>query len=983
MPPGRATSISQVFPGGGEMGDLARSVDWSGTAVGAVEGWPQSLRTALSIIFDARFPMLLCWGPEFVQFYNDPFRPILGTRKHPALGRSTRETFAEAWHIIGPLFEQVMDGSAVGFEDMLVPLDRHGFLEECYFSYSYSPIRDETGGVAGILVTCTETTARLLAERRLRTLGELASRAAGVHDEESAWAGAMGVLRAAAADLPFAALYALDPDGRTARLAGSSPSPLAPSTIAADDPSPVWPLLRPRAALPRLIDVDRGIGAPAESPWPEPIREAMILPITRPGLPHPYGLLVAGLSPRLALDDKYREFLSLAADQIAMAVANARAYEEERRRTEALLQLDREKTAFFSNVSHEFRTPLTLLLGPVEHALERTPVRMDAGDVALVHRNALRLLRLVNTLLDFARIEAGRAEAHFDPIELGTFTREIASTFGSLMDGAGLAFEIDCPPCGSTASVDADMWEKIVLNLLSNAFKFTRQGTIAVRLREHSGGFELTVEDSGCGIPPAELPRIFDRFHRVPGAPSRTFEGSGIGLALVREMVRMHGGDISVESEEGQGTRFRVRIPATGTGRPAAAPRGLEPRGVTARPFLEEARHWSDLPETPAPATPADPHTRILVVDDNADMRQYLRRLLATHWCVDEAVNGREALARVAVSPPDIILSDVMMPDMDGFELLRRLRANDATRVLPVMLLSARAGEDASVEGLVAGADDYVVKPFSARELVARVRTRLEVSRLRRETAAQNRRLEALVAAAEEASQAKDRFLAMLGHELRNPLAPILTALQLMKRRGDTGVERERAIIERQVHHVRRLVDDLLDVSRITQGHIELRRERVELSSVVAKAMEMTTPLIARKQHVVVTDVEPAGLAIDGDPTRLQQVVMNLVNNAAKYTDPGGRIAVTARRAGAEVLLKVVDSGIGIEPPMLTRIFELFVQEHEAVERGEGGLGLGLSIVRNLVELHGGRVSVASPGRNQGTEFIVYLPAAPEEIASA
>jgi signal transduction histidine kinase len=1109
------SDVLEVLAGGGEMGLLARAFDWGRTPVGPVVRWPQSLRTAVSILLESKFPMLLCWGQDFVQFYNDPFRPILGQSKHPALGRSTRETFAEAWHIIGPLFEQVMQGEAVGFEDMLVPLDRYGFLEECYFVYSYSPIRDETGGVGGILVTCTETSGRVLAERRLRALGELASQAARAQEEATAWSSAGQVLAADAADVPFSCLYALDADSRTARLVAQSHAPFAPDLVVAGDPDGAWPLFEPGSwSEPRVVsDLGQRVGSHVGPVWPEAIEAAMILPVTRPGLVQPYGFLVAGISPRLALTDKYRDFLVLVADQMATALANARAYEEERRRTAALRELDRQKTAFFSNVSHEFRTPLTLLLGPVEDALARGSSVLERADVELVHRNAIRLLRLVNTLLDFSRIEAGRVDASFEETDLARLTRETASAFQSLMDQAGLVFEVDCPPLSSLVHVDRAMWEKIVLNLLSNAFKFTLAGSVRLRLRERSREVAFSVQDTGAGIPADHLPHVFDRFHRVEGTPSRTFEGSGIGLALVRELARMHGGDVTVESVEGQGSTFTVTISSDLS--PSSRSEQVPASGLaaSAMPFLEEARRWigaaSPWIDHDAVSS-ADPRAtgpeRILVVDDNADMREYLHRLLASAWTVEVAVNGREALEQIARLPPDLIITDVMMPELDGLELLRRIRRDPAARGIPVIMLSARAGEESRLEGLAAGADDYVTKPFSARELVARVRTQIEVSRLRRETALQNERLRTLIAvapaaiavvggpdhvfevandrfcrlvgrqdllgrpgrevlpdlagqgiwdlfdrvratgesyvahefrlalgrhatgtfeegvfdlvlqpledargasegilvhavdvtgqvaarqavdearrAAESANRAKDEFLAMLGHELRNPLAPILTALQVMTLRGDTSAERERAVIDRQVRHVVRLVDDLLDVSRIACGKIELKREPIELAPIVAKAIEMASPLIDEKRHVLDVQVAPTGLVVHGDPTRLQQVVLNLLTNAAKYTEPRGHISVAVRRHGDVVELRIRDTGIGIDASMLPHVFDLFVQDRQALDRAQGGLGLGLAIVRNLVELHGGTVTVASDGRGHGSEFLVSLPASTGELVA-
>ena len=1096
-----------VLAGGGEMGALARTVDWSQTAVGPVNAWPQSLRTAVSILLESKFPMLLCWSGDFVQFYNDPFRPILGASKHPAFGKSARETFPEAWHIIGPLFEQVMRGTAVGFDDMLVPLDRYGFLEECYFTYSYSPIRDESGGIGGVLVTCTETTARLVAERRLRTLRELASQGAQVQQERAAWRGALQVLAANASDVPFCLLYELDRDGATATLVEAATPIGAAALVQATDRDPAWPLFEAVAAGgPVVVKGLRGrFGDHAGPVWAEPVDAAVVLPITRPGLPQPYGVLVAGVSPRLPLDDRYRDFLSLVSDQIATAVGNARAYEEEKRRTEALVEIDRQKTAFFSSVSHEFRTPLTLMLGPVESALARTPPVLAGGDLDLVYRNATRLLRLVNTLLDFSRIEAGRFTVNPQPTDLAALTRDIASSFESLMSRAGLRFELECPPLSGPATVDRDMWEKIVLNLLSNAYKFTLAGAVRVRLHESAEAVQLVVEDTGSGIPAEDLPRIFDRFHRAAATPARTFEGSGIGLSLVRELARMHGGDVAVDSTPGRGSTFTVTLPFR---RDAAATAASASGSASAAiAYLEEARRWEGdaAPAAAEPATAPLHASRVLVVDDNADMREYLGRVLGQFWHVDLAANGRQALELIAQRRPDAMVTDVMMPEVDGIDLLRRIRADAATRLIPVLVLSARSGEESRIEGLAAGADDYVVKPFSSNELVARVRTHLELSQLRQEALAQHQRLlsmidlapaaiavlhgpdhvfelanarylklvgragiigkpgrvalpelvaqgvwdlcdsvyhsgtpyfgnefrvrldrgaadlddgyfnfvlqpledsrgvvegilvhaveitEQVVArqeverakrSAEEANRAKDDFLAMLGHELRNPLAPILTALQLMSLRGDRGAEKERAIIDRQVRHVVRLVDDLLDVSRIARGKIELALETVELTAVVAKAVETVSPVIEQKRHQLTIDV-PAGLAVDADAARMHQVVFNLLHNAAKYTEAEGRIDITARRREDGVELSVRDTGVGIEPEMLPHVFDLFFQERQALDRAQGGLGLGLAIVRNLVSLHGGTVRVTSKGRGRGSEFAVTLPLSRRQEAPA
>jgi signal transduction histidine kinase len=979
------TDRIRVLAGGGQMGELMRAIDWSQTAVGPVESWPQSLRTAISILLESRFAMMIAWGPQLTHFYNDAYRPILGSSKHPSLGRPVPRVFPEIWSTIGPLFEEVMKGNAVGFDDLPVPLDRNGYLEECTFTFSYSPIRDESGAVGGVLVTVAETTNRVLGERRLRTLTELAGRAAEPQSEAQAWQEAAQALAANPADIPFALLYDLDREGKVGTLAATV-GPVGPDIAA----SPLaigpgldqgWPLHAALAAgRPRLIDdVEARFPPQVGSTWPEPVRSAVLLPVLRPGAASAYGVMVLGLNPRRALDDAYRDFCNLVADHVATGVANARAREEERRRAESLAELDRVKTTFFSNISHELRTPLTLMLGPQEDALA-AGVELGGEDLRTVHRNTMRLLKLVNSLLDFSRIEAGRMQARYQPQDLSLLTRDLASAFRSAIERSGLRFEVDCPPLPRPVHVDREMWEKIVLNLLSNAFKFTFEGTISLSLRARGGAVQLAVKDSGVGIPEAQLPRLFERFHRIEGARSRTHEGSGIGLSLVKDLVELHGGSIQVDSQPGQGSIFTVTVPLGTAHLPAdrvasAAPPSGRSEGVQA--FLDQASRWLPSAGEP-PATNGAPAgegasnipsgARVLVADDNADMRGYLTRLLQRYCTVEAVADGVQALARAQEDPPDMILADVMMPNLDGFGLLRALRADRRTAGVPVIMLSARAGDESRVEGLTAGADDYLVKPFSGRELVARVATHVQLTRLRREVERRAR------AEAEMANRAKDEFLAMLGHELRNPLSPILTALHLMRMRGQAS--EEQAVIERQVANLIRLVDDLLDVSRITRGKIELRKRRVELAEVVVRGLETADPLLSQRRQRVVCAVPPEGLPVDGDPDRLAQVVSNLLTNASKYSEPGTTVQITAERSGALVQLRVRDQGVGIEPQMLDRVFDLFVQEPQSLDRSKGGLGLGLAIVRSLVELHGGSVSAASEGVGRGSEFCVRLPLA-------
>jgi signal transduction histidine kinase len=981
-----------VLADGGEMGALMRSIDWAKTPLGPVDRWPQALRTTVGLLLRNRFPMLLWWGPKFVQLYNDAYRPIPGAKHPKSLGQTGSECWAEIWHIIGPMVEAPFRGEpATASDDLTLLLDRHGFLEETHFKVAYSPVPDETAqptGIGGVLATVAETTAAVFGERQLHTLRELGDRAARAKTPDQACAEAAATLAANPRDVPFAVFYLLDETGRTAMRAGAcglrDGDDVAPPAITLDAPSP-WPVAQvaeQRAAV-LVSDLRSRFTALPCGAWTEPPHTAIVLPLASPEQPRVHGMFIAAVSPHRALDDLYRGFFELAAGQVVTAIRNASAYQEERRRVEALATIDRAKTEFFSNVSHEFRTPLTLMLGPTKDAID-AGAALGGESLQVVYRNELRLLKLVNNLLDFARIEANRAQGSYRPTDLAALTKDLASGFRAAVEAAGLTLRVVCAPLAEPAFVDRDMWEKIVLNLLSNAFKYTFDGSIEVKLEPRGERIELTVSDTGTGIPEHELPRLFDRFHRVAGARGRTHEGSGIGLALVQELVRMHGGTVSVSSRVGQGSAFTVSIPRGSAHLPAERlgdERTPAPVSTRADAYLAEAARWlPDDARTPPPVSTSTPDPtvpRILLADDNADMRDYVRRILARRWDVETAADGAAALAAAERRPPDLILTDVMMPAVDGFGLLQAVRARPALAAIPVIMLSARAGDEARVGGLAAGADDYLVKPFSARELVARVETQLKLRR-------QHRAAEDARAVAEEATRAKDEFMAMLGHELRNPLAPILTTLQVMKLRASGIFEQERALIDRQVRHVIRLVEDLLDVSRIARGKISLDRVPVDLAETIARGIELASPLLEQRMHHLTVDVDE-GLVLLGDKMRLSQVFANLLTNAAKYTPSSGTIAVTAKRVPHDdmVRVSVKDSGIGMRPEMLPVVFDLFVQGRQGLDRSEGGLGLGLSIVKSLVLLHHGSVEAHSAGPGRGSEFVVLLPSAPASVLNA
>ena len=742
--------------GSGDMAVLMRSMDWSGTPLGPIAGWPQSLRTTISLCLASNFPIDIIWGSEHTQIYNDGYRIVCGDKHPAALGSNFTECWATAWPVIGKSFEQAIAGTASFLENQRMFLFRNGYLEETFFTFSLSPIRDESGGIAGLFHPVTETTAMMIVERQTRVLRDLTAHLGAARSRTDVFRLTSSTLSAFDLDVPFVLLYALDEDGQTYRLAGSAGLDghcgINPQTLSVADDG-VWP-------MERLLNQDAievsGIRSRFEDvlcgPYEEAPDAAFARAIRQPGVALPVALFMAGASPRLPMTDAYRGFYDLLAAACGAALARVIAYEEEHTRMEKLAAIDRAKTIFFSNVSHEFRTPLTLMLGPLEDALQSEGLPPEQkGRLAIANRNALRLLKLVNSLLDFSRIEAGRTNASFMPTDLASFTAELASSFRAACMRAGLQLTVNCAPLRMPVWIDRDMWEKIVLNLLSNAFKFTLQGSIAVSLRERNDMAVLTVSDTGVGIPHAELDRIFDRFHRIEGQHGRSVEGTGIGLALSKELVQALGGTINVESVQGQGTQFEVQVPF-GTAHLApellrSAP-GAPPKPDRARVFLDEVSRWLPDDDTSPPmqkettlrSTDAA-RPRIVFADDNADMRSYVQRLLEEGgYEVELASNGRAALEAIKSGKlPDLVLSDVMMPDMDGFALLQALRADPATKGVVVILLSARAGEEARVEGLAAGADDYLVKPFGARELRARIDGAISLDRLRLRLAAASR----------------------------------------------------------------------------------------------------------------------------------------------------------------------------------------------------------------------------------------------------
>lgn len=971
----------------GEMGALLRTFDWSSTELGPPASWPASLTLASSICLASRFPMALFWGRgAYTLIYNDAYRSVLGSGKHPrSFGQSARYAWREIWDTVGPIIDGVFEtGEPTWSEDLPISINRRLPAEDVYLTFSCSPIYEDRDRIGGVLAACTDTTDRVLYGRRLGVLQELGGRVPEGRTAVHVCQIAQQTLELATHSIAFSLFYLVERDRAwlvaaspdvaphaapemidlTAR--GASPWRLAP-VVSTGAAQVVEDVFERAAALPGMIR-------------PEPARSAVVLPLSVPGKREVTGVMVAGIPPRVVVDAGYRGFLDLVAGHVATAMASARTHHNnEHGGTRSLAELDRARTVFFRNISREFRTPLNLVLGPAEDALADTDDELPPPQrerIETMHRGAQRLLKLVNTLYDFSRLETGRIEACYGPADLGSLTSEVASVFRSVVERAGLRFVVECAPLPELAYVDRGMWEHIVLSLVSNAFKFTFKGEIAVRLTLDGNRVRLRVSDTGTGIRADELPNLFDRFHEITDRRGRTYEGTRLGLSLVHEMAKLHGGHVEVKSEPGSGSTFTVTIPTGRDHLPAACIRAsyTPPIEVPARAYAAEAAHWvlEQVNASQQPSEAADngrhgeireegpARANVLVVDDNTAVCTYLARVLGSEYDVRTATNSADAIHMARERTPSLLLADVMLPRMDGIELLRVFRNDPRMCMVPVVLMSALVEEEARAHGLENGADDYLMKPFTSRELRARVAAQLHMARIR----------EAAIRRERELRTSLEAFLATLSHELRSPLQAAWAAVGVLRNR--VPHERFLDVLDRQMAYLRRLVDDLLDVSRIAHGKIQLQQKRHDCRQLAAEAADIVRAAAAERHIELSVETPDEELAVTGDGVRLVEVLTNLLHNAIKYTGEGGHVLLRAMRSEASVEIRVLDSGQGIPREVLPRIFELFGQGVDGVQ---GGLGIGLAVAAQLVQLHGGTVEAHSDGPDHGSEFVVRLPA--------
>lgn len=980
------------------MGQRIREFDWSTSELGPVDSWPQSLRTCIRIMLTSRQPIWIGWGKELIKLYNDPYKAIVGG-KHPwALGKPASAVWKEIWWQIGPMLQTVMEMDEGTYsESRLLIMERNGYPEETYYTFSYTPITGDEGGTAGMICFNSDDTERIQGERQMRTLMQLGSRLSDSQSSQEVFVRALKLLRDNPQDFPFVQF----------RMVGEEAELLTDCEIAVTH------------RRPQIVEgMDRRVAGMTMGAWEILPHTGVVLPIFHPASREAYGYLVVGINPYRLPDERYIGFFSLVADQIAGSLADLNALEAERERSEALMEIDRAKTIFFSNISHEFRTPLTLVLGPIQDLLNEPDTKeINRYRMGVAYRNVLRMQKLVNTLLDFSRIEAGRMDARYTRVDVVAFTRELASSFRSAIEKAGMQLLLTSGPITGEVYVDVDQWEQILLNLISNALKYTHDGSIAVYIEQAGDQLLVRVSDTGVGIPEDQLGRIFDRFHRVESVQGRSQEGTGIGLAMVKELVRMHHGTISVSSQLGRGSTFTIAIPMGRKHLPAD--KIVEPSIVGlkyAESFVTEAMKWlpvgedgdlraggqhvgdmrmgvaedtrmGDDPDEMAMDILTEGGT-VLLADDNADMREYVKRLLSRQFVVITATDGEDAYRKVLEYRPDLVLTDVMMPRLDGFGLLEKIRLHPQVRHVPVIILSARAGEEAKVEGLEAGADDYLIKPFTARELLARVDANIRIARsrgehasmleqeIKRQTAALKDMNNSLLQSNEDLQQ----FAHVASHDLKEPVRKIrIFSSRLLDEFGAILPPQARlhlTKIEQAAQRMVMMIDGVLAYSTLNGSEQEI--EPIDLNMIVSYVEgDLELPISEKKATIAYNSLP----RLDGAPVLIYQLFYNLINNSLKFakSDTPPEIEVVANilhgrngeSDGEYVELVISDNGIGFDQQHADRIFNTFARLH-ARDKYEG-TGLGLALCKKIVERHHG--SIAATGeKDKGATFTIRLP---------
>jgi signal transduction histidine kinase len=690
-----------------------------------------------------------------------------------------------------------------------------------------------------------------------------------------------------------------------------------------------------------------------------------------------------------------------------------------------LQEYDRLKTEFFSNVSHELRTPLTMILSPVDQMLERHGERLPAEAIYMldvVRVNGRRLLELINRLLEFSKLEAGRAKLGLSAVDVNGLVQRLVAAATPLAGQRGVRLEIECDPAVPVLGADEEKIDTITTNLVSNALKFTPAGgSVHVRTRLTGDRVVVAVRDTGIGIAPEDQGRIFQRFVQLDGSTSREFAGTGLGLALAKELVELHGGQIHLDSAPGQGSSFWFELPLT----PAPAESAARPVGVRSR-FADLVTCGADPSAADAAPLelPADA-PRILVVDDTPELRAHVRSILADQYHVLTARDGLEGLDVARCELPDLIISDVMMPGIDGHELCRCLKQEPATSRTPFIMLTARTEKSMKIEGLDCGAEDYLVKPFDADELRARVRSLLRVHGLHRMLDQRNTELETtlkelratqtrLVELAHRAGMAEiaTGVLHNIGNVLNSVNVSISTldtrvremrvggparvAALLAEHAEDAGdflrsdprgrklpeylgqlsetLAAEQQHVLTELDFLRTKLQDIRNIINAQQKYARQLpfKEPVQLHAVIADVLVMSSRSLTKHRIEVVRDLEELPV-VAVERLKLVQVLDNLVRNAIDAMKgeegPPRTLTIQLRRGGpCQASIRVKDTGRGIEPEHLQRIFNYGFTTKPA------GNGFGLHSAANAMTEIGGTIRVDSDGPGRGATFTIEFP---------
>ncbi|MBI4425732.1 MAG: CHASE domain-containing protein [Elusimicrobia bacterium] len=638
----------------------------------------------------------------------------------------------------------------------------------------------------------------------------------------------------------------------------------------------------------------------------------------------------------------------------------------------AIRETERLKTEFMANVSHELRTPLTLALAPLESLIGGeygAMGRRQSDALGSIHNNVLRLLQLVTSLLDFSRLEAGKVEVQRSALPLVIVTRAVLADFHAFAESRGVAIGVDLPG-EEIVALDRYLYERILFNLVSNAIKFTpKGGRVTVEVRWAAGRVRLRVADTGCGISAAALADLFQRFRQVEGSLTRRFEGTGLGLALVREFARRLGGDVSVESVAGRGSVFTADFDAPATGD------AVNEEEAARRSSMVEKYVSTSAPGAVRPN--GEDRLKVLIAEDNGELRGYIAELLQDSYELWLARDGQEALDAALRWSPDLVVSDVMMPKGDGLSLCRELKARQETADVPVVLLTALTQRDALFKGWEAGADEYLFKPFHPNELRTRVRSLL--------ISAQARKKAEKIAAQTQKMAAVGQLAAGVAHDFNNILTSILGTAHLLRETGELSesLRPDLEVIISESGRAAQLVSQLLDFARQSPP----ARRSIDLSALLSETRGLLQRSLPANINVVVESPE-APIRVRANASKLQQVLLNLGLNARDAMLKGGELRFSLRSLsigvgergpfegmrGEWAALAVSDQGCGMSEEALRHAFEPFFTTKGLAK----GTGLGLAQAYATVKQHEGHVEVASAA-GRGTTFTIYLPQIAED----